>query len=342
MLKLAKKMSDIAAEAGVSVMTVHRAIHNHPGINSETKNKILKIISDSMYRPNAYARAMRNGKFFSIGLATEQSSTEMASLVSIFRVINSLGISLSFAELPIKNDSELKSPLPKLFTEHMVDGVIIHSSIEENEDLKVWLRNSQTPFIVLMKDAKFDSILPDFEKIIRYIQSNVADYGYKKIIYLGPVKAPQYHPSYYPYKIFSSLRFSQISKKVIPTDIDIPTEKWKKELCKKIRKKEKTAILSFSDEARVVYAVSQKIKKKIPSELGIFYIGSRRIFCDDGTALSGFIYSSYELGEIAAKMILKKIENPQNKINSEYLPFKIVPGETAPKNFFDNIKTKGE
>lgn len=48
---------EIAKMAGVSIATVSRALNGGP-VNDKTKKHILKIIEQTNYRPNAYARAM--------------------------------------------------------------------------------------------------------------------------------------------------------------------------------------------------------------------------------------------------------------------------------------------
>ncbi len=50
---------DIARMCGVGVSTVSRAINNHPDINQETKEKILKCIADNNYIPNNSARNLK-------------------------------------------------------------------------------------------------------------------------------------------------------------------------------------------------------------------------------------------------------------------------------------------
>ena len=43
---------DIARKCKVGVSTVSRAMNNHPDINPETKEMILKVIAESNYVPN--------------------------------------------------------------------------------------------------------------------------------------------------------------------------------------------------------------------------------------------------------------------------------------------------
>lgn len=52
-------IKEIAKLCGVGVSTVSRAINNHPDINQETKDKIMRIIEDYGYVPNNAARNLK-------------------------------------------------------------------------------------------------------------------------------------------------------------------------------------------------------------------------------------------------------------------------------------------
>ncbi|MDE7433035.1 MAG: LacI family DNA-binding transcriptional regulator, partial [Lachnospiraceae bacterium] len=55
-------IKDIAKICGVGVSTVSRAINNKPGINEETKNKIIQAIKDNNYIPNNSARNLERSE----------------------------------------------------------------------------------------------------------------------------------------------------------------------------------------------------------------------------------------------------------------------------------------
>ncbi len=58
-------IADVAAAAGVSLMTVSRAMNDRDGINAETRTRILRIAEEMGYHPSQLAR----------GLVTRQTST---------------------------------------------------------------------------------------------------------------------------------------------------------------------------------------------------------------------------------------------------------------------------
>jgi LacI family transcriptional regulator len=56
------RIKDIAEQAGVSVGTVDRVLHNRGEVAEETKNKILRIAKVNNYQPNLIARALTSKK----------------------------------------------------------------------------------------------------------------------------------------------------------------------------------------------------------------------------------------------------------------------------------------
>src|SRR4249920_662549 len=53
---------EIALSLGISIGTVDRALHNRPGINGETRRRILKRAQALGYRPNLAARFLSSQK----------------------------------------------------------------------------------------------------------------------------------------------------------------------------------------------------------------------------------------------------------------------------------------
>ena len=71
----------IAAEAGVSIGTVARALNNLDGINIETRRKILDIAERLNYHPNKLAGALARKKALHIGIAYPEVSRDFYSLI---------------------------------------------------------------------------------------------------------------------------------------------------------------------------------------------------------------------------------------------------------------------
>ena len=64
---------DIARLAQVSQATVSRVLRDDPKVRPATRDKVLKVLAETRYEPNAAARAFRAGRAGSIGVVALQS-----------------------------------------------------------------------------------------------------------------------------------------------------------------------------------------------------------------------------------------------------------------------------
>jgi LacI family transcriptional regulator len=61
-------IKEIARRAGVSIGTVDRVIHARGRVSDETRERIRRIIKETGYRPNIYAKHLRLGRTFTFGV----------------------------------------------------------------------------------------------------------------------------------------------------------------------------------------------------------------------------------------------------------------------------------
>ena len=59
---------DVAGAAKVSLATVSRVMNNPEKVNPETREKVLRVIKELGYRPNAIARGLASRKTTTIGI----------------------------------------------------------------------------------------------------------------------------------------------------------------------------------------------------------------------------------------------------------------------------------
>jgi LacI family transcriptional regulator len=61
-------MKDIAADLGLSVVTISKVLRNHPDIGEETRERVLRRIEELDYQPNIMARSLVTGRSYLVGL----------------------------------------------------------------------------------------------------------------------------------------------------------------------------------------------------------------------------------------------------------------------------------
>lgn len=141
-------IKDIARVAGVSVATASMALNDKPGINKETRQKVLDVAEQMYYRPNYSARSLITKKSGIIGLVvTDIRNPFFSKLVDVFnREVEKNGYSLL---LGISSDKvSLEKKCIDLFVGRNVEGIIVVPTIETSPDLEhlYMLKRMKIPF----------------------------------------------------------------------------------------------------------------------------------------------------------------------------------------------------
>jgi DNA-binding LacI/PurR family transcriptional regulator len=147
--------ADLAAATGFSAMTVHRALKGSPLVGTKSRAAIMAAAERLGYRLNASARAMRTGRFQTIGVVIgHQPHTSVLPngiTQALARQLAARRYRLTIAAMA---ESDLDDPdrLPQLLSELSVDGLLVKydhhlpprmTSLLERSGVPVWYLNSQ-------------------------------------------------------------------------------------------------------------------------------------------------------------------------------------------------------
>ena len=129
-------LNDIALSLGVSRSLVSLVLNNkdaEQGISAETKKKVLAKAQELSYKPNHFARGLRIGKSFTIGLIVSDIANGFYSRIA--RNIEDLAEAHGYNIITCSTDEDIEREqrLIKLLRNKQVDGVIISTS-QENQD----------------------------------------------------------------------------------------------------------------------------------------------------------------------------------------------------------------
>lgn len=146
-------IKDIAKLAHVSATTVSNVINGKKSKTTEdTKQRILDLVKELDYKPNAMARSLVNGKSKLIGVILPDISESYYSLLAkkIESVARSEGYSILVCSTD--NDSTNERGIIDNMREHCVDGIIISSClIKESKEFKELLK-MKYPLVTLGRE----------------------------------------------------------------------------------------------------------------------------------------------------------------------------------------------
>jgi LacI family transcriptional regulator len=121
-------MKDIAEDLGVSLMTVSKALRNHSDVAEETRRRVGQRARELGYEPNLIARSLAGDRSFLIGLVVPDLMHSFFAEVAkgIERKLAPLGYQIVICSSGENTETELREI--KLLLARKVDGLIIASA----------------------------------------------------------------------------------------------------------------------------------------------------------------------------------------------------------------------
>jgi DNA-binding LacI/PurR family transcriptional regulator len=118
-------IKEIARQLNVSVSTVSRALHDHPGIGLRTKSRVQKLAQELNYEPNQTAIFFKQGKTFAIGVVLpnlkEEFFSEAINGIEEVAVKNKYNVLIGQS----RDDAEREKQIVNTMKNYRVDGIII-------------------------------------------------------------------------------------------------------------------------------------------------------------------------------------------------------------------------
>ena len=142
---------DIAKHSGVSIATVSRVLNGSPNVSQKTRDKVLAVMEQEEYKPNAFARGLGLNTMKMIGiLCTDVSDTFYAKAVSL---VEGMLRQRGFDALLCCTGNNLsdKKKYMELLLEKRVDAVILIGSAFKEKADNSHIENAakQVPVIII-------------------------------------------------------------------------------------------------------------------------------------------------------------------------------------------------
>ena len=181
-------ITEVAAVAGVSAMTVSRLLNDSGKVAPATRVKVQKVIDDLNYIPNPIAQGLVTSRTKIIGLMIfddVDSFFFQQMLIGFQYAVNKHGYNL----LIFSKDNEKGSPDNRYLS--MVDGILCMGSHMDNKTIEL-IEDKGIPYAVIGRrnwrkaDPWFSAVdyVNGFKKVTRYL----IELGHRNIALWGGVK----------------------------------------------------------------------------------------------------------------------------------------------------------
>ena len=311
-------INDIAKMANVSKSTVSKVMSDDSSISDATKQKVKSIMKEMNYIPNSMARHLATQKSTTIGLMINLNQKEYY-LNPYFN--NLLGgveqvICSNDYELNIRNIQAFRNKkdfMSKYVYNKQLAGMILPASVLTKEILNE-LNEVKFPYVVIGQTHEFyDASWIDINNVLgsEIATIHLLEQGYKKIAFIGGSNdEPISYSRQMGYQnVLNKNNKSKLKSYILTGGC---TEDAGYELTIGLLEKDKDVDAILCINNYVAYGALRAIKELnivIPNEIGIVTFDNIPLAPYTTPKLTALDIDTFELGQLAASSLLKKIDN---------------------------------
>ncbi len=331
-------LEDIAKQLNVSRVTVSKALRDHPDISTETTKLVRKTAKDFGYTPNLLARNLSSRRSQMIGLVIPKVAH--AFFGSVIEGVYNTAFDNDYETILTvsqENDERERKHLQTLVSMR-VDGILISIS-ETTRDLEVfgWIKKLGVPLIFIDRcpnplPAGFGSVLVDDEGGAFRAVEHAISIGYRKIACFGGTTNTNIGRN--------RLRGfkSAMKKHRVPVQPHWIAEGGYGQnvgydnimRLHSLRRLPEFVFAMTYPIALGVYSAAKKLGLRIPEDIDLISFGDSDVSDVISPALSCVSQPSYQLGSVAAGLLLKNLSDPETLRNQHIvLPTDLLIRETC-------------
>lgn len=322
-------IKDIARLANVSVTTVSRVINNKSeGVSAETRQKILQLVEELGYKPNAIARGLVTKKTKTIGLIVPDISNPF--FPDIARGVEDGAHIYGYNVFLCNTDDDLEKEIEYInaLNEKYVDGIIFTGTGSiSSSNFRHIMELIKSGIPVVMMDRRIDSdeiygvFVDNFEG--GYLAArHLVELGHRKIACItGPLKVKNARERLEGYKKALSESGIEIDERLI-YEGDYKMAGGMVGMEKLLKENEEiTAVFTCNDlMAYGAYKTIRSLGRRIPDDISVVGFDDIQLSQIVEPSLTTVKQPSYDMGLAAARMLIKLVEG--KKVKERVMVFK--------------------
>ncbi len=181
-------ITDVAAQAGVSIKTVSRVMNQEPGVHPQTREQVLKVVAALKYRPKLSARSLAGARSYLIGLLYYDPSAAFVGRVQQGATLRCREAGYHLVVESLHNDApNLEQQVDRMVSALRPDGMILTPPLCDNPQVLKALRDSHTPCVLISpaRDIKgLASVRMDDVRAAEEITQLLIGLGHERIAFV--------------------------------------------------------------------------------------------------------------------------------------------------------------
>ncbi|GAA3454828.1 LacI family DNA-binding transcriptional regulator [Dactylosporangium matsuzakiense] len=310
-------IGEIAKRAGVSRSTVSYVLSGKRTVSEELRRRILTVIEELDYRPNAAARALKEGRTRTLGLVIPPASQRLTDMQLGF--VASVVEAAAAADLDVllsPSGGDHERSFERVVTGRRVDGVIL-MEIRLEDDRVSRLRQSGLPFVTIGHPADAADVWwidVDYATLITRCVHHLADLGHRHIAFVNrstELVAAGYGPGHRALAGFTS---AITERGLAGVDVCCPDDAAGGEDCLErllADHPEVTGLVTINEAALPgVQRALERAGLRVPRDFSIAGVAGRHWAEDFRPPLTAADVPAMEMGDEAVRLLQERIANP--------------------------------
>ncbi|MBI4671030.1 MAG: LacI family DNA-binding transcriptional regulator [Chloroflexi bacterium] len=319
-------VKDIAQRAGVSHPTVSRALHDDPRVAPQTAAHIKQIAAQLGYVPSAAARSLKTNRTRVVGIIVNRISDPFYSRVldGIQEVLSAAGYSL-FLSAANTEFTDPDSSAIRAIVEHRVEGLMICSMFVSAAHF-TQLAGSNRPLVIAHNLSPEDTphtIYHDDRYGSGQLTQHLLNLGHTRIAFVGNThkgretrdrlkgfretirRARQHVPA--EYIAYDSPDAPLAISAAVRRLMQLPTPP--------------TALVCYNDAMAIgAMETLRQLGKHVPRECSVVGFDNISFSAYVHPLLTTFDQPKYELGRVAAQMLLRQLDHSRARASEDDEP----------------------
>lgn len=317
---------DVAREANVSMATVSRVVNGNPNVKPATRKKVLDVIEELDYRPNAVARGLASKKTTTVGvIIPDVTNLYFASLA---RGIDDIATMYKYNIILANSDQNNHKEIQVLNTllSKQVDG-ILYMGNNLTPELRAEIVRSRTPIVLagtVDPEHAVASVNIDYKYATQEAMQTLIANGHKNIAFVtGSLKNTLSSDLRLEgYKAALEVAGLPFNDKLV---YEVPlTYQSGESLAEKLVNADVTAAIVTDDEAAVgLLNGLEDLNVVVPEDFEVISSNNSKLTKMTRPALSTIAPPLYDIGAVAMRLLTKIMNKEEVQETEITLPYKI-------------------
>jgi LacI family transcriptional regulator len=325
---MATTLRDVAARAGVSAITVSRALNNTGYVSPQTRERVNAAVAQLNYIPNAVASSLRSNKTHLLALLLTDVTNPFWTTVA--RGVEDAAMEAGYGVILCNTDEDRtkEARYIDLLLRRRIDGMLVAPTSESTQILQN-LERHPLPFVLidrLVNGVQADSVRGDSRGGAYEMTRHLLSTGYRRIGMLtGPLTVSTAEERVAGY--LDALNVSGITPDPDLVIYGQYRESWGYEIAQELmsRPSRPDALLAANNFIALgVLEALRDLKLRVPEDVALVCFDDTPQFTASPPFLTTTVQPASEMGRVAIQLLLDRLAEPDRETQDVVLPTQLI------------------